>query len=346
MARKWIFVGAILAWAAVAPASTPNVKIAGPELAPPVPVGIDAAPAPELNLAAPSPVPIPSGYAVPGGPFTEVYRKLLTLGADPLFITELARDPRLEPDLKLVRMNVLNFAQPSHYENFLNSNSVKNCRVFLRRHRVSFERCQRRFGVPKEVVAALLWVETKHGADMGHKHVTNVFLNLAMAERPEAQAFTLSWLREQMPEADPKFPALRLKAQTRAKTKSEWALQELLALGRDWKDFQLGFRHLEGSVSGAFGMSQFVPSSYLLWAQDGDGDGKVDLFHPADAICSVANYLRQNGWSTAKEGRRAALYHYNRSTDYGQTILQLARMIEQKGGGKKARKRPRRSANG
>ncbi len=54
---------------------------------------------------------------------------------------------------------------------------------------------------------------------------------------------------------------------------------------------------LVGSYAGAMGMAQFMPSSYLHYAVDYEGDGKRDLWHnPNDAIFSIANYLQKNGW--------------------------------------------------
>ncbi|MEJ2410317.1 MAG: lytic murein transglycosylase [Novosphingobium sp.] len=53
---------------------------------------------------------------------------------------------------------------------------------------------------------------------------------------------------------------------------------------------------LKGSWAGAFGYPQFLPSVYLRLAVDGDGDGKADIFSPADSIASIANYFHDAGW--------------------------------------------------
>ena len=100
---------------------------------------------------------------VPSGPFEAVYRRLAARGADSEFIRALAEDPGIVLDPEIVRLNVLNFAIPARYENFLNAKSLNQCRIFLRKNRQALSACEARFGVPKEVVASLLWVETKHG---------------------------------------------------------------------------------------------------------------------------------------------------------------------------------------
>nr|WP_245656576.1 lytic murein transglycosylase [Novosphingobium naphthalenivorans] len=65
---------------------------------------------------------------------------------------------------------------------------------------------------------------------------------------------------------------------------------------------------LKGSWAGAFGYPQFLPSVYLRLAVDGDGDGRTDIFDPADAIASIANYFRDAGWRPGQPwGVRAAV---------------------------------------
>ena len=84
-----------------------------------------------------------------------------------------------------------------------------------------------------------------------------------------------------------------------------------------------------GSVAGAFGMCQFVPSSALKWGVDGDGDGKLSLHRLHDAMFSIGNYLRAHGW---KEGmgekeKIAVIMEYNKSLPYATTVLKLSRRL-------------------
>src|SRR5262245_9017323 len=59
--------------------------------------------------------------------------------------------------------------------------------------------------------------------------------------------------------------------------------------------------HLRGSWAGAMGQPQFLPSSYIKWAEDFDGDGRRDIWStPADVFASIANYLKAHGWTDGK----------------------------------------------
>ena len=62
-----------------------------------------------------------------------------------------------------------------------------------------------------------------------------------------------------------------------------------------------------GSYAGAMGLGQFMPSSFHRFAVDFDGDGRRDLWNPADAIGSVANYLREHGWQAGEAVAVAAV---------------------------------------
>ena len=319
-------------------------------LEPPVPVPL----APVIGTAPPALEPAPAtkpmlrpaagSGATYSGPFESVYQTLLARGAEPEFVLTLSRDPGVQLDEKIVRLNVLNFAKPAHYDHFLVDDSVERCRDFLAKYRKTLRLCEHRYRVPKEVIAALLWVETKHGKNTGGRYVVNTFMNLALANTPEMIAGSMQYLRENVAETDPKFAELKQKVEARSKGKADWAVNELLALGRMRRAYHVDLAQLHGSVSGAFGMAQFIPSSYLELAIDGDGDGRVDLFDARDAICSVGNFLKRKGWGASEGSHEKALYEYNRSSDYGQTILKLADKLRTVPLKKKHRRRPGPSA--
>jgi membrane-bound lytic murein transglycosylase B len=84
---------------------------------------------------------------------------------------------------------------------------------------------------------------------------------------------------------------------------------------------------LRGSWAGAFGYPQFLPSSYLKWAVDGDNDGDIDLYTIADAAFSIGNYLKSNGWSVKPSARKNAIHHYNNSDAYVKAVYTLANKL-------------------
>jgi len=85
---------------------------------------------------------------------------------------------------------------------------------------------------------------------------------------------------------------------------------------------------IKGSWAGAFGLCQFVPSSYLHYAVDGNGDGRVDLFNVVDALASVANYLKRSGWEKEnQEKKKKAIYAYNHCDNYVKAVLAYATAV-------------------
>ena len=141
---------------------------------------------------------------------------------------------------------------------------------FWRANRDTLQRAEKEFGVPAEIIVGIVGVETIYGQQMGSFRVIDALATLAF-----------------------NFP----RSHPRAAERSDYfrgELEQFLSLQQ-----RLGNDPLEplGSYAGAMGMPQFMPSSWVKWAVDFDGDGKVDLAaSPADVIGSVANYLKGFGW--------------------------------------------------
>jgi membrane-bound lytic murein transglycosylase B len=87
---------------------------------------------------------------------------------------------------------------------------------------------------------------------------------------------------------------------------------------------------LRGSGSGAFGYPQILPTSYLRYGTDGNGDGRIDLYDVDDAAASAAVYLASHGWQgdLTRAARRQVIWHYNRSEAYIDAVLGLAERLE------------------
>ena len=85
------------------------------------------------------------------------------------------------------------------------------------------------------------------------------------------------------------------------KRRRKFARSQLIAAMKIVQNGDVSARGLRGSWAGAMGHTQFIPTSYLAWAQDIDGDGKRNIWESVpDALASAANLLRKNGWRTGK----------------------------------------------
>lgn len=134
---------------------------------------------------------------------------------------------------------------------------------FWNEHRATLERAQEQFGVPAEIILAIMGVETRFGRITGNFRVLDALATLGFDYPRRAEFF-----RGQLADY---FRLVR-------------------AEGID-----PGI--LKGSYAGAMGYGQFIPSSYLAYAIDFDGDGQRDIWgNPVDAIGSIANYFAEHGW--------------------------------------------------
>lgn len=133
-------------------------------------------------------------------------------------------------------------------------------------------RAEREYGVPAEIIVGIIGVETIYGQQMGSFRVMDALATLSF----------------DFPDAHPRA------AERRAFFRGE--LEQFLSLMDRTGTDPLTPR---GSYAGAMGLGQFMPSSWVRYAVDYDGDGRIDLWNsPADAIGSVANYFKGHGWKT------------------------------------------------
>ena len=147
---------------------------------------------------------------------------------------------------------------------FLNDARIEGGRAFYAQHRDALERVATQTGVPAEYIVAIIGVETNYGKITGNYRVLDALYTLAFGYPKRAPFFA-------------------------------GELAQLFALTQEEK--QLDLVTLNGSYAGAMGMGQFMPSSYRLWAKDGDGDGRRDLLtHTPDVFASIANYFVVHGW--------------------------------------------------
>ena len=217
--------------------------------------------------------------------------------------------------------------ESSNYKQFLTPASIDNGVRYIRENRAAFDRAQREFGPPPELVAAFLMVETKLGTYLGDRDALGVLASLA---RSSALGLIEPYMKTLRGDAD-----RAAYADWAARDRSEWAYRELTALLRYAATNKQSPSSLPCSIYGAIGICQFMPSNALRFGVDGDNNGVLDLFTPADAIVSVASYLRGHGWKpgmTPAE-RDKVIYAYNHSDLYVLAVATVADRIRARLGG-------------
>jgi membrane-bound lytic murein transglycosylase B len=154
---------------------------------------------------------------------------------------------------------------------FVNEQHIRDGLVFWEKHRAELARAARTYGVPEEIIVAIIGVESGYGRNMGEFRTLDALATLAF-DYPRRAAF----FRDE--------------------------LEQFLIFAHDER---VAADSLRSSFAGAMGIPQFMPGSIRKWAVDFDGDGRRDLItSAADAIGSVGNFLSKHGW---QPGQTAAV---------------------------------------
>jgi membrane-bound lytic murein transglycosylase B len=186
---------------------------------------------------------------------------------------------------------------------------------------------EKKYNVPKEIIVSILWIETRLGEYLGKNHLPSVFFSTALVNEEKFIELN-NKVVDETDNNDSTKSALKDRIKQRSDRKSKWAINELVAMNEIEKKFGIDFNKIYGSWAGAFGISQFLPSSFLHYAVDGNNDSKIDLFNKNDAIYSIANYLEKHKWGDSIEQKRKAIWSYNNSNDYIDAVLKLSELIK------------------
>ena len=156
---------------------------------------------------------------------------------------------------------------PEYRAAFVNPQRIRLGLEFWNKYRQTLRRAGKQYGVPQEIIVAVIGVETIYGRNAGNFRVLDALTTLAF-DYPRREVF----FRDE--------------------------LENYLLLAREQ---QLDLLAIRGSYAGAMGIPQFMPSSYRNYAVDFNGNHKIDLLHEnGDAIGSVANYLQGYGWANGE----------------------------------------------
>ncbi|MDP2853816.1 MAG: lytic murein transglycosylase [Smithellaceae bacterium] len=175
----------------------------------------------------------------------------------------------------------------------LKPESIESGKRIIAEHKELFERLESFYGIPANYIVAIIRVETNFKEHLGEYRVFNSLYTMAMLSK-------------------------------RAK-RVNMASKELVTWVKMCRQRGIDPFTVKGSWAGAFGIPQFMPSSYVIFAVDHNNDGIIDLYDYPDAFASVANYLRRVGWKTGNEKKmRQAVYRYNHQKAYVNAVFAYA----------------------
>lgn len=210
------------------------------------------------------------------------------------------------------------------YKGFERPEIIDGAFAFMQDNSKLLEDAQTRYGVPKEIIVSILLVETRLGEYTGNRNAFNSLASMALCIDFEKIRPAIS--PELLTEKTEGFAAAK------CQSKAQWAYVELKALIRYALDGGIDLMSVPGSIYGAIGICQFMPSQVSRHGVDADGDGKIDLFARADAFHSVANYLKNHGWKAnmSRKQQVKAIYAYNHSSVYANTVLTVAQGLNKR----------------
>ena len=210
-------------------------------------------------------------------------------------LTRVFSDPRVALYPEIVERRGKGLDYTGRRFALLTKMSVKQGKKVLSDNGVILRKIEAAYGVGREVLVAILRIETNFGRFVGNVPIFNSLLTMALIEN----------------------------------RRSDWAGEELGHLLQFCREQNKDPHSIKGSWAGAFGLPQFIPSSYVKYAVDGNDDGIVDLYNLTDALASMANYLKSFGWSLKDPAKKKeALYAYNRCENYVQAVLSYARALK------------------
>lgn len=189
----------------------------------------------------------------------QLIQELEELGVPAAYTRPLLQSAQLRPELIAAERNSAEKTKtwPEYLSIFLQPKRIQGGLAFWSAQQHWLEQAHSRYGIPPEVIVAIIGVETLYGGYTGPHRILDSLATQGL-DHPTRQPFFYNELKE----------FIRL-------------------------CHERGFDGLElkGSYAGAMGLSQFMPSNYRRLAVDFDEDGKIDLWNPADAIGSTAHYL-------------------------------------------------------
>ena len=255
--------------------------------------------------------------------FDALKSRLVQDGFDQEQVEKIYNHANVKPDFSVATVYFRHSESKLNYDQFLEDKAISNARAYIAEHYTELEATEKKYDVDKEIITAILLVETRLGGFVGTKPVINTLSTLAALSEKDKKDLLFTKVSKQRKTSRKNINAW-------ATRKSAWAYEELKAFLRHMDLEDPDPSTIKGSFAGALGYSQFMPSNILAYGADGNGDGKVDLFNHSDAIASIAYYLKRHGWKSGMSADEMGkvLLRYNNSTYYANTLLRIRAVLK------------------
>ncbi len=255
--------------------------------------------------------------------FDSLQEKLVNDGFDEYEIKALYIRPEVSFETKGVSLFFVHSEARLDYDQYTVKQQIKKARRYMKKYNKELSQAQKIYGVDKEVITAIILIETQCGTLLGNRSVLNTLST--MASLFDLQVRRMLWKEiSDIPELT------QDKFEKKAKRKSIWAYRELKAFLDHTIIEGVDPVEIKGSYAGAMGISQFMPSNIPTLAKDGNNDGRIDLFNHADAIASIAFFLKRHGWKPGINRKKAqqVVHHYNHSEKYVDAVLKISKLLK------------------
>ncbi|MBU1162015.1 MAG: lytic murein transglycosylase [Proteobacteria bacterium] len=257
--------------------------------------------------------------------FESLQKRLIEDGLDKDRVSNLYKRSEVYFETKGVSRFLVHREASLNYNQFASKKSIRNALKYMEQHQKILESTEKAYGVDKEIVTAIILVETRLGMLIGGQSVLNTLSTMAALADPDVR--DMFWGK-----VSKSTQLTREQFEKWVKRKSSWAYKELKAFLNYTAKENMDPAAVSGSYSGAMGIAQFMPTNILAFAKDGDNNKSINIFNHSDAIASIANFLKHYGWYPGIDGKKAykVIYQYNHSRQYVDTILKVSTLLKSK----------------
>ncbi|MCB0320945.1 MAG: lytic murein transglycosylase, partial [Bdellovibrionales bacterium] len=242
-------------------------------------------------------------------------------------LKQIYLDPNMPPFLRL-EFSVNPSESKRIYRHFLEPSRIQAAQKYMQEHRTWFSLAQQKYGLPEEIIGSIILVETHIGGYTGNHSVIYRLSRLANAASPEN-------IRKNYARLLNSGEKVTLQeVEDRGRYLLDLFIPEIEATIHIAEQQRFSVFKMKGSPAGAFGIPQFLPTSFLRYGVDANEDGKTSLFDHSDAILSIANYLTSNMRATDPNANMQSLsaiekgiWKYNNSQAYVDTVISVAKAL-------------------